>query len=323
MQSPSEFLTQLATAEHESQIVIAINVDIRGFSRFSLKVESVEASIFIKKFYAQLLERYFTDPVFFKPTGDGMLMIFPVDEEELEERTNGLIQQSLRLLEDFPRMFDEIPIINFPVPTGVGIGMARGAASRFVADGEILDYSGKVLNLASRLMDMARPSGLVLDASIGFQLLTEDLAGNFEQDDIYVKSVAERKPISVRFTHEMTEIPASAHIPIDKVTWHRITKEWTCAALLAAPEAPIIARLEPPTVQPDAIEVAVRVVVGRPPEAMSQWFMPGFELGTRGGDQSVSIDGNELASQLVKAEVPGDTVVKFEVAYPIDPIPDE
>ncbi|WP_155892169.1 hypothetical protein [Conexibacter woesei] len=319
MQSPSEFLEQLATAKHESQIVIAINVDIRGFSRFSLEVESVEASIFIKKFYDQLLRTYFTDPAFFKPTGDGMLMIFPVEEDELKERTNGLIQQSLRLLEDFPRMFDEIPIINFSVPTGVGIGMARGAASRLVAGDTVLDYSGKVLNLASRLMDMAHPAGLILDASIGFRLLAEDLREHFEPDKIYVKSVAEQQPIAVHFTARITQIPASARRPIDEVEWHREVKTRDCRTILANTTLPFLFGLTRETTNPDAIEVGVRFSIGDPDEHLSRWFKPPFNFTTRAGKQSVWLDSQIVATRLEESGVDPETMVHIEIAYPVAP----
>jgi class 3 adenylate cyclase len=321
MQSPSEFLEQLATARHESQIVIAINVDIRGFSRFSLEVESVEASIFIKKFYDRLLSTYFTDPAFFKPTGDGMLMIFPVEESELEERTNGLVEQSLRLLEDFPRMFEEIPIINFPVPTGVGIGMARGAASRLVAGDIVLDYSGKVLNLASRLMDMARPSGMLLDGTIGFQLLRPELAERFEPDDIYVKSVAERKAITVRLTKGLTTIPESAHHPIDRLRWHEQVKAWTCGEACEKADVPVWIALEHEVDDEDSIEVAVSFPGTPDKTRLNEWFTPPFQARRRGGRPAVVVDTRSVARRLLDEGVDRDATIKFEVSYPIGEAP--
>ena len=56
------------------------------------------------------------------------------------------------------------------------IGISRGTVCRLVSKGKTLDYSGRVVNLASRLMDDARPSGVVFDASVGIDLLSEEQA---------------------------------------------------------------------------------------------------------------------------------------------------
>jgi hypothetical protein len=44
-----QFLSVLDSATGRSELVIVVTADIRGFSKFSLEVESVETAIFIKK----------------------------------------------------------------------------------------------------------------------------------------------------------------------------------------------------------------------------------------------------------------------------------
>ena len=192
---------------------IVVNADIRGFSKFSSEVESVEAAVFIKKVYSRIFDEYFKEPAFFKPTGDGLLLVFRVDEGSLEARSNELVADALRLVEDFPDLVANQPIINFSVPRSIGIGLARGAACALVSDQSTLDYSGQVLNLASRLMDFARPAGVVVHESFGIDLLAPEHRDRFAEDSVYVRSIAEATPTTVYFSHEFTVIEAAAKRP--------------------------------------------------------------------------------------------------------------
>jgi len=63
---------------------------------------------------------------------------------------------------------------NFPTPDKIGIGITRGSVCCIMSGSKILDYSGRNLNLASRLMEMARPSGIVFDESFGLDLLSDE-----------------------------------------------------------------------------------------------------------------------------------------------------
>jgi len=227
-----QFRALLDKAEGKSELVIAANVDVRGFSRFSLEVESVEAAIFVKKVYKKILDDFFDTADFFKPTGDGLLLIFTVDEQSLQERTTEIVAKSLSLVEAFPTFLDGQDIINFPVPAGIGVGLARGAASRLVSGRKTLDYSGKVLNLASRLMDFARPSGVVIDHRFGMQMLPEATRKRFGTDEIYIRSVAEDTPLPIFLTPEFTVIPPAAKRPINELNWHRQKLEFTHRELL-------------------------------------------------------------------------------------------
>jgi len=77
------FRKLLESAIGISEFIIAVNLDIRGFSSFSKEVESPSVAMFIKKVYMKLIDTYFSDASFFKSTGDGLLMIIPYTEKNL------------------------------------------------------------------------------------------------------------------------------------------------------------------------------------------------------------------------------------------------
>src|SRR4051794_25266774 len=111
----TEFEALLPGATGDSRHVIALNVDIRSFSGFSERVESVQAALYIKKFYLALLSRYFREATFFKPTGDGMLFIYAFEEDELQALSRSVIATSLKLVNDFPTILKDDRSINFAV----------------------------------------------------------------------------------------------------------------------------------------------------------------------------------------------------------------
>jgi hypothetical protein len=78
-----KFRELLATANGRSEFVVAVNLDIRGFSDWSRRVESSQTILYLTKVYPKLIDQYFADSWFFKPTGDGLLLVRPFVESEL------------------------------------------------------------------------------------------------------------------------------------------------------------------------------------------------------------------------------------------------
>ena len=70
----------LQDAEGRSEFIIATMCDIRDFSQFSTIHESPDLAMFIKRFYLKLLDEYFADVAFAKPTGDGLILVFRYSE---------------------------------------------------------------------------------------------------------------------------------------------------------------------------------------------------------------------------------------------------
>lgn len=187
-----------------------MNLDIRDFSSFSMRVESPETAMFLKRVYGRIIENYFADASFFKPTGDGLLIIVPYSEHNLQDVLPQTVRKCIEIVEQFGSFCSDDPMINFEVPDCMGIGLSRGAACRLTSSDRTLDYSGRSLNMASRLMDFARPKGVVFDNSFGIELLPTPVREMFEQDRVYIRSLAEDEPQSIWFTKAWTTIsPAS------------------------------------------------------------------------------------------------------------------
>lgn len=209
-----EFRKLLDSATGISQHVIAIVIDIRGFTPFCNTVDSLEVATYIKKVYMKIIDAYFPDASFYKPTGDGLLVIVPYAEDSLEQVINKTIESCKKLVEDFGNLCVDEPMINFDTPKNIGIGITRGSACCLASGEKVLDYSGKVLNLASRLMDTARPSGIVFDSKFGLNLLSKDNRELFLEDRVYIRGIAEQEPIIICYTRNFTIISDSYKKPI-------------------------------------------------------------------------------------------------------------
>src|SRR5881396_1621789 len=98
------FAKALVNAQGRSEFVIVVVADIRGFSAFSTINESPNIAMFIKRFYLQLINKYFKDANFVKPTGDGLLMTFPYSEQDLLKVSEKVIRACLACLNDFPTL---------------------------------------------------------------------------------------------------------------------------------------------------------------------------------------------------------------------------
>jgi class 3 adenylate cyclase len=205
----------LHDAEGQSRRVVVVFLDVRGFSSFAGIAESTDTAEFLKSVYIKILDDYFPDAEFFKPTGDGLLILLSYSRAELEEVVRAAVSKSIDIVESFPRFCADDEMVNFDVPTELGIGLARGSATSLTADGKVLDYSGRPLNLASRLMDLARPSGIVFDKRFGYDLLEEDVKKRFKEDEAYVKGLAESKPMPVYCMEGYTEIAEHNRRPLD------------------------------------------------------------------------------------------------------------
>jgi len=212
-----DFRKLLEKAKGVSEFPIALNVDIRGFSKWS--GDSAESGLFIKKVYIRLIDEFFKEASFYKATGDGLLVIFPVDEENPKDAVRTTVSLALEIVRKFPTLTRGDPMINFPTPKAVGIGLSRGPASRLISGRKTLDYSGTTLNLASRLMDLARPKGVVLDGQFGYELLAPSIAKRFEAERVFLKGVAPNTGAAIYYTHDWTEIPPSVKIPVEAKKW--------------------------------------------------------------------------------------------------------
>jgi len=313
------FRKLLENATGVSEFIIAINIDIRGFSSFSKRVESPDVAMFIKKVYMKLIDNYFPNASFFKPTGDGLLIIIPYSEENLEDIARQTIASCLKILTEFGALCSNDPMINFEVPRRVGIGISRGTACRLVSKNKTLDYSGRALNLASRLMDLARPTGIVFDAGFGIELLSDNQIKLFAKDSVYIKGIAEKEPIDIYYTKELTRIsPLNKH-PLKKIKWNTITDTKTLKQIKDfGPRFAYDLPTEP--MDPDNIKVKIEhpgVVRGRRrKEIVAMFDFPNFEYFREAAKPKIEIEFGSLAKRLEANGVKDNWEVKIEIMYP-------
>ena len=298
-----EFRKLLEKATGLSEFVVAVNVDIRGFSSFSKTVESTEVAMFIKRVYMKLLDEYFSNVSFFKPTGDGLLIIVPYTEENLDNVVINTIKTCLRVLLDFGSLCVKDSMINFEVPGKIGFGLSRGSACRLTSEDKTLDFSGKVLNLASRLMDLARPSGIVFDANFGIELLPDKLIDLFAKESVYIKGIAEREPVGIYYTKNFTRISPQNKHPIEEIKWKRVEDTKTLKQIRDFGST-FIYDLSSKPVDPDQIKVKIThpgVVRGRKrAEILTIFNFSNFEYYLEAGNPKVKIGFDALAKRLEK-----------------------
>ena len=199
--------------------IVALFVDIRGFSSFAERNDSPAIAKYLRTAITQILDHYFPDASFFKLTGDGVLIIYehPDDEGAMRDLLTNVLKKSIALVANFSDIADDDVMVTIrDLPKSVGIGIARGSATCLVAtDGTIVDYTGRCLNLAARAMDKARPKGVVFADTHAATLIEESLGLDFQSDEIYVRGIAEKNPISVRATLDVA-FRAADRKPIDE-----------------------------------------------------------------------------------------------------------
>jgi class 3 adenylate cyclase len=200
----------LPKARAESCQVVATFLDIRGFSTFAVRGESFDAALYLRSVYSRILGEYFPDADFFKPTGDGLLLIhvLPDDTTEVPTLINAVVSRCAALVDDFGLITKDDYMVSPPVPKYLGVGIARGPATRLVSGTQVLDYTGRCLNLAARLMDKARPSGLVFGDDHAARLLTDEVRALFRADAVCVRGIAEQAPVGILVTSSVSINPA-------------------------------------------------------------------------------------------------------------------
>lgn len=213
------FRKALDNATGESKSVIAVIIDIRDFSGFSQRCESVDVAAFIRKVYMKIIDEYFSFASFYKSTGDGLLLTIPWTDKNLQQVSQEVIASCIACHSQFAEICSGDPTINFEVPKKIGIGVARGSACRLVSGKRTIDYSGRLLNLTARLTDIARPSGIVIDGAFIIDLLTEEQRKVFEEENVYLKGIHEEEPIKIYCTPDFTVISKYNKQPIVSKRW--------------------------------------------------------------------------------------------------------
>ena len=308
----------LPDAEGRSEFVIVLFLDIRSFSAFSRTVESTQVAVFIKKFYLKIIENFFLNASFFKPTGDGLLVIIPFNEKNLIEVVEKIFVDCFEILTKFNTFFIDDPMINFKVPENVGIGIARGSACYLISQEKIIDYSGNILNLSARLMDVARPSGIVFDSSFGINLLPKDLQKKFQMEKIYLRGLAEDEPMDIYISKDFTKISPLMRHPLNEINWEKIVKTQTFAELIKKgprfthdlPSVPI----EPNKIQIKFVHPAMKNKKTIPDVSTSIPYDK-FNYYQEAGKPKLTIDYTSMISYLSSIGVKTKSKISLEIIY--------
>lgn len=220
----AHFRNALKKSRGRAEQVIVVFVDVRGFSAFSSSRDSVDIGLYVRRLFLSLIETYFPRACYHKSTGDGMMIVYPYQEKTLARIAKDVIGSSVSLYLDFDKLSALDTMITFEAPNACGIGINRGTVCCIESNEETLDYSGHVLNLAARLMDLARPEGIVMHASLG-NMIPENYVDSFELSSVYVRGIAENQPVPIYSLKGATSIPGSATSP-PPAPWGVYKKTW-------------------------------------------------------------------------------------------------
>jgi class 3 adenylate cyclase len=308
----------LPDAVGTSQWVVAVNVDIRGFTSYSLSRDSVETALYLKKVYVAIVDGFFQFPgVFYKPTGDGLFFVIPFEEAQFGSVAATALEDAVKLIAGFQVLTANDPMLKFSLPDKLGIGLSAGSASRLSAKGKTLDYSGRVLNQASRLMELARPHGIVFDESMPLDLMPKELVDRFSRDEVYLRGVAEAAPITVYYLRGATQITERSRQPLVEETWATQTETRTVRELRNRSNFRHKLRYRPTDRSRITVEVSHPKYHGsRRLTDVVGLIWPKFTYKVFGDEPSVTIDYQPIVAQLKSKKVREADPVTITIGYP-------
>jgi hypothetical protein len=319
----TKFRELLDEAEGQNDWVVAINADIRGFSSI-MSGDPAQTTLYLQAVYAQILDNYFNDRSFYKPTGDGLLLIVPFarTEEALTDITRKMVGEALELHDSFADMVKDNKLLRFPHPTEIGIGLSSGSVSKLIAKKLTLDYAGRSLNLASRLMDLARPSGVVFDSSLDFSSLDIATQRRFRPDHVYVKGVADEDGVDIFYTGEPTQIPERYRRPLRRAErWEEDPITFTRSEATKRVGRRYMEKLKFEPSDRSTIELVVVYPAYRGGKRLGtreRSFPAPFEYVIDRGKPKVTVNYEQIAKVLAHEKVPARVPVRLEIAYMVD-----
>ena len=77
--------TLLPTARADNCQVVATFLDVRGFSSYAEIGDTSNVAVYLRSVYTTILREFFSDRSFFKPTGDGLLLIHELTLDKSSE----------------------------------------------------------------------------------------------------------------------------------------------------------------------------------------------------------------------------------------------
>jgi hypothetical protein len=175
------------------------------------------------------------------------------------------------------------------------------------------------LNLASRLMDLARPRGVVFDADFGPALLPEDLRGKFRQEEVFLKGVAPATGMIVYCWPDELVIPSFHLRPLGEKKWEKTVATMTRTELQRLEGTCLRYQLRPaPGPDPEVFCLVSHDSVtpgGRKSARFRTTEDMAVELAHRGAQAHVEIERSTLLKYLDEARVGPTWPVRIEISY--------
>ncbi len=221
-----DWIELLKDAKGEQEYIIALNIDIRSFSKFCGTVESPDVADYIKIVYEKIMKDYFPDPTYSKPMGDGLFLIFQCEEAEITDKINVIVHSCISLVNNFGEFCKDEIMITFDVPENIGIGLARGRACCIKSGDKIIDYSGKILNHTARLTDKARPRGLICDYASVNNILKSELHELFSEDAICLRGISEVNPMKILYLKDNVIINERDRKSLKEPQWGALERKY-------------------------------------------------------------------------------------------------
>jgi len=167
-------------------------------------------------------------------------------------------------------------------------------------------------------MDLARPSGVVLDGAFGFDLLTDELAGRFSTSEVYLRSVSPRDPALVYYTPEYAQISNDHKSPLEGFDWQRSVLEESLKSISESTR--YLWYLPSMPKDPSQIRLLIRhPTVSRGRKHPTLWSTVNHfkvEYALDAGRPYVIAPYGDIATYLVNQGVKPNWVVQVEFSYP-------
>jgi class 3 adenylate cyclase len=166
---------------------IAMFFDLRGSTRWADEVMAGDFDC-IRDFIDALREWVVNEaskppqvcPTFVKFLGDGFMCIWEVEKDSLTKHANAVIELACDLSVRYPSWAKEIKaVLPWKPPDGIGFGVDVSNAIRLTFENGSDDYLGSPVSLASKMQNMARPRGVVIQERTWRDILDEKLRDRF------------------------------------------------------------------------------------------------------------------------------------------------
>ena len=173
------------------------------------------------------------------------------------------------------------------------------------------------MNLASRLMDLACPRGIVFDDGFGKGVIPDDIADRFTREQVYVRGVSPDTPVTVHYLKNATVIEEVNKRPLNEPQWDTVSTTTTLAVMFHSDRYRLF--LDAPPLDGKFQVVARHPTVASGRKHKSLWTTHDFtqhaSLSTEAGRPYVVIDFDAVRVKLLDVGVKRPWTVHVAIQY--------